>query len=88
MNAFVFWRSICRREKGRTALRKTMALDLGAVDIVSVWETLPWRVVVLGGHHEELPVASQALAEDTVGGGFIRDFGPGEAWYLRKVVSV
>ena len=65
-----------------------MALDLGAVDIVSVWETLPWRVVVLGGHHEELPVASQALAEDTVGGGFIRDFGPGEAWYLRKVVSV
>jgi len=48
-------------------------------DVFASWDAIKWRSVVIGGHHASLPDAREALAEDTLGGGFVRGHGSG-AW--------
>lgn len=51
-------------------------------DVFACWNSIRWHRVIVGGQPnvESIPEAQEALAENTLGGGMLREFGPG---YLK-----
>lgn len=58
-----------------------LLLDAQVSEVIAGWESIEWRRVLLGGgsraDSRDVPDAREALAEDTLGGGMLRAFGPG-----------
>jgi hypothetical protein len=55
-----------------------MALYCG--DVFESWNSIRWHRIIIGGqiNVQNIAEAQEAFAENTLGGGILREFGPGE----------
>jgi hypothetical protein len=58
------------------------AFEAQCADVFENWNNIAWHRIIIGGQHQHIPDARDALAEDIVGGGLLRMPGPGNIHIL------